>query len=686
MCGALVLALPVGAKILEEVGTYGIAGFQHAGSLSEIVCLSDGRHVLSSSRDECVRLWEIETGKLVRAYRKTGSGDIWGIRMLPGEREFLAAGGSGEMIRYDLATGEVVKTYQHSDTAYRIAIHPDGKRFIGTDGNNNAILWNLETGEKLQTYSEHSGDVYTAIIVEGGETLITGSSDESFKKWNLETGKMIETYQGEKKGKFGDIYTLSASPDGSKFAMVSDDNRVRIYDSKTMEEIWKVKLPDDGQVIDWSPDGKFLATASDDKNLYILRAEDGKIERKIPVARLGHTPITFTRDGTKVISGGDQLLHVHDVKTGERVVPTLGLPVNPNGFEYAVVGNGGTLVMTGGGDELHVWSTDEPDGSRRKFSEPRDISAMVLSRDGQFLALGGEGGDISVRNTNDFKIVTTLSTGRRVNGLVFTPDGTGLVSAGDDDRAIHWHLESGRKLRVFTGSSGNLSDLGISEDGEVIVTTGNDRTVRMWSMATGEEGASFNLGENNPDGVAYLNGGRSLIVSLGESQVFGRLLPLLKKDLVLDPAKIKSLAGKLADPDYNIRQASMMELASMGPGVLPILDDLEVGDPEVSSRLDGVKGVIRGSASGEGLKEIHKFEATFGNLEGDPLGRFWAATVGWGGTAKLTIGEVTDEKFRVLETLDPGHGPGQMSFSPDGMNLTTVNSDGTFSVFSVNRD
>ncbi|MGC6567551.1 MAG: hypothetical protein ACON38_18295, partial [Akkermansiaceae bacterium] len=51
-------------KILEEVDTYGVAGFQHAGSLSEIVCLDDGKHVLSSSRDECVRLWEIETGKL----------------------------------------------------------------------------------------------------------------------------------------------------------------------------------------------------------------------------------------------------------------------------------------------------------------------------------------------------------------------------------------------------------------------------------------------------------------------------------------------------------------------------------------------------------------------------------------------------------------------------------------------
>lgn len=684
-CSALLLSLPVGARVLTEVGTYGVAGFQHAGSLSEIVCLSDGKHVLSSARDECVRLWEIESGKIVRAYTKTGSGDMWGIRVLPGETEFLAAGGGGEIIRYNLATGEVVKTYKHSDTAYRIALHPDGKRFIGTDGKNTAILWDLETGEKIQTYTGHAGDVYTAIIVEGGKTLITGASDESFKKWDLETGKIIETYQGEKKSKFGDIFTLSASPDGSRFAMVSDDNRVRVYDSKTIDEIWKVKLPDDAQVIDWSPDGKLLATASDDKNIYLLNSEDGKIERKIPVARYGHTPITFTKDGTRVISGGDQLLHVHNVQTGERVIPTLGLPANPNGFEYAVIGNGGKLVMTGGGDQLHVWNTDEP-GQSRKFNEPRDISAMALSLDGQFLALGTEGGDISVRNTSDFQVVTSLTAGRRVNGLVFTPDGSGLVSAGDDDRAIHWHLESGRKIRDFNASSADLSDLAISEDGQVIVTIGDDQTVRIWTLETGKEEVSFNLGQNNPSSVAYLNGGRSLIVSTGDRDVLGRLLPLLKKGAVLDPEKIKDLTGKLADRNYKIRQESMMELASMGPGVLPILEELEESDPEVSSRLDGVRNVIRGSASGEGLEEIHKFDGVFQNLKGDPLGRFWAATVGRGGAAKLAIGDVSDEKFRVLDTLESEHGPGELSFSPDGRSLTTVNSDGTFSVYAVNRD
>ena len=56
------------ARILKEEEVLGLAGFQHTGSLAEIISLSDGKHVLSSSRDGYAALWEIGTGKLVRRF------------------------------------------------------------------------------------------------------------------------------------------------------------------------------------------------------------------------------------------------------------------------------------------------------------------------------------------------------------------------------------------------------------------------------------------------------------------------------------------------------------------------------------------------------------------------------------------------------------------------------------------
>ena len=82
------------ADILTEVETGNLAGFQHGGSVSEVVCHPDGVHVLSSSRDQCVRLWEIETGKLIRRFTEDGCGDMWGIRIIREGKEFLAASSS----------------------------------------------------------------------------------------------------------------------------------------------------------------------------------------------------------------------------------------------------------------------------------------------------------------------------------------------------------------------------------------------------------------------------------------------------------------------------------------------------------------------------------------------------------------------------------------------------------------
>jgi len=64
---------------VKEVETFGVALFQHASSVSEVVCHSNGIHALSSSRDQCVRLWEIKSGKLVHRYTVPGCGDMWGI-------------------------------------------------------------------------------------------------------------------------------------------------------------------------------------------------------------------------------------------------------------------------------------------------------------------------------------------------------------------------------------------------------------------------------------------------------------------------------------------------------------------------------------------------------------------------------------------------------------------------------
>ena len=113
-----------------------------------------------------------------------------------------------------------MQKYAYSRTAYRLAVLPDEKSLIGTDGKNTAVLWETATGKKLRTFSRHTKEVYTAIIVNGGKTLITGSEDKSIKKWNIAIGECLKTITD--KPAFKDVFTLVTSPNKNRFAMVCD--------------------------------------------------------------------------------------------------------------------------------------------------------------------------------------------------------------------------------------------------------------------------------------------------------------------------------------------------------------------------------------------------------------------------------------------------------------------------------
>lgn len=685
VCFSLLGSPWLGAISLEEVETSGVASFQHAGSVSEIVCHPDGIHVLSSSRDECVRLWEIKSGKLVRRYTAPGCGDMWGIRFLNKGKEFLAASSSKNIFRFEVATGKVLQKYQHSGTAYRLAVLPDEKTFVGTDGNNKAVLWETGTGKKVRTFSGHTKDVYTAIVVNDGKTLITGSEDESIKQWDLETGKCLKTITD--KPAYGDIFTLTPSPDKKQFVAVCDGGHARVFDSVTLEEVWKTKLGEEGEVVAWAPDNSLIASTSDDRNLYLFHPKTGKVVRKIKTADNSHTPITFTNDSKFIISGGDSILHIHNVETGERVEPGLGYPEEYYNYDHVAVGPGGSRVYVSDGSSLQVLDRENPEANR-KFTENQAVTAMALSNDGEFIAVGGERGRIKVRDTKEFEVVGLMSDKGSINGLAFLPYGKRLIAGGENKQVTLWAIEGGKRLRSFKGHTDEVVALALSKDGEQLVTLSSDRSVRTWSVAGGEEQAMFKLVNKRPRGIAYLDDGRSLVLSTDTNEVLGRILPKIQVEEKVDKEMVLKWVNQLADDQFLKRQEAMEALAGFGKPVIPIVEGVETEDPEVKLRLVGVRDAIRGSLAQNAFKKVASLKDDLGVLATDPLGEFWVGKLGGRGASRILVGEVDHESegVEILQTLDNQHGCLQFSFSPDGSHLGTVNADGTYSLFKVIRD
>ena len=74
-----------------------------------------------------------------------------------------------------------------------------------------------------------------------------------------------------------------------------------------------------------------------------------------------------------------------------------------------------------------------------------------------------------------------------LHALVFSSDGSRILSASDDQTARLWDADTGAPLRVFRGHRDKIWNVAFSPDGTRVVTASADDTVRQWETATGHE-------------------------------------------------------------------------------------------------------------------------------------------------------------------------------------------------------
>ena len=68
-----------------------------------------------------------------------------------------------------------------------VAISSDGQTLVSGSDDNTIKLWDLYTGQLLHTLEGHAEDVSSVVISPDGQTLASGSWDKTIKVWNLPT-------------------------------------------------------------------------------------------------------------------------------------------------------------------------------------------------------------------------------------------------------------------------------------------------------------------------------------------------------------------------------------------------------------------------------------------------------------------------------------------------------------------
>lgn len=78
-----------------------------------------------------------------------------------------------------------------------------------------------------------------------------------------------------------------------------------------------------------------------------------------------------------------------------------------------------------------------------------------------------------------------------VNSVAFSPDGWYALSGSNDKTLKLWDIATGREIRTFKGHSKMVYSVAFSPDGRYALSGSWDSTLKLWDIATGREIRAF---------------------------------------------------------------------------------------------------------------------------------------------------------------------------------------------------
>ena len=148
----------------------------------------------------------------------------------------------------------------------------------------------------------------------------------------------------------------------------------------------------------------------------------------------------------------------------------------------------GTQLASGGNDnKLMIWNLHSNSPLMCANSHAAAVKAIAWSpHQHNILSSGGGTADRTIRfwNTSNFNMIDKIDTGSQVCNLVFSRTSNEIVSTHGFslNQIIVWKYPSMNKIAILTGHTYRVLYLGLSPDGQNVVTGAGDETLRFWNL------------------------------------------------------------------------------------------------------------------------------------------------------------------------------------------------------------
>ena len=318
-----------------------------------------------------------------------------------------------------------------------------------------------------------------------GFLAVDKRGDQGYEGWTF--AQRSPYHVATLEGHTNDVQSLAMSPDGTTLASGSLDSTVKLWDTKTFEEMATLRVNGEIWSLAFSPDGSMLAAGT--VGGWIALWDVASRERTGTLA--GHSlwtdALAFSPDGATLISGAftyEDMMKAWDVATGElvgvlkgHVGPILQLLYSPDGSILASASFDYSIRFWDVASRKVRYVLVRPGG--------KGIATIAFSPDGRVLAAdaAAEGlialWDVATRNNiADLPMMHAPV----VNYLTFSPDGESLATGGADGTVVVRNVATG-KLYERLPHTGAVLSLAYWHDGSVLAAGTHSSEIELWDTS-----------------------------------------------------------------------------------------------------------------------------------------------------------------------------------------------------------